>query len=89
MPSGWTMNATVDKKRRRLSPVKGKHGSESHSLSTPAVPPTPARRSSPKPFPPNSSRNLECNIPMLMERYLGKKLHSFGKAPVMKLSTKT
>lgn len=34
-------------------------------------------------------RNLECNIPMLMERYLGRQFPSFGKAPVMELSTKT
>ncbi|CAM9497969.1 unnamed protein product [Ectocarpus fasciculatus] len=76
-------------KRRRLSPVKGHQGWEPHSRSTPTVPPTPARRSAPKPLPPNSSRNLECNIPMLMERYLGRQFPSFGKAPVMELSTKT
>lgn len=45
-------------KRRRLSPVKGQQGWEPHPLSTPAVPPTPARRSAPKPLPPNSSRYL-------------------------------
>lgn len=46
-------------KRRRLSPVKGQQGWEQASLSTPtAVPPTPARRSTPKPLPPNSSRYL-------------------------------
>ncbi|CAN0410566.1 unnamed protein product [Ectocarpus sp. 12 AP-2014] len=77
-------------KRRRLSPIKGQQGWEQASLSTPtAVPPSPARRSAPKPLPPNSSRNLECNIPMLMERYLGRQFPSFGKAPVMELSTKT
>eukprot|EP00752_Nemacystus_decipiens_P017229 g15434.t1 len=55
------------------------------------APPPPAgilRRAS-TPAVPNSSRNLECDIPMLMERYLGRQFPSFGKAPVMELSTKS
>ncbi|CBJ25836.1 conserved unknown protein [Ectocarpus siliculosus] len=79
-----------EQKRRRLSPVNEQQGWEQASLSIPtAVPPTPARRSTSQALPPNSSRNLECNIPMLMERYLGRQFLSFGKAPVMELSTKT
>eukprot|EP00903_Cladosiphon_okamuranus_P012044 g11309.t1 len=35
------------------------------------------------------TKNLECDIPMLMEQYLGRQFPSFGKAPVMELSTKS
>ncbi|CAM9485106.1 unnamed protein product, partial [Laminaria digitata] len=48
-----------------------------------------ARTRESKPLPPDSSRNLECDIPLLVEEYLGRSFPAFGKAPVMELCTKS
>ncbi|CAM9428705.1 unnamed protein product, partial [Discosporangium mesarthrocarpum] len=40
-----------------------------------------------KPLPPHSSRNLECNLGMLMDQYLGQAMPRTGKETVMDLAT--
>ncbi|CAM9682713.1 unnamed protein product, partial [Hapterophycus canaliculatus] len=76
------------KKKRPRTPLVGLQGLALQSPPPIASSPGP-RRTASKPLPPDSSRNLECDIAMLMEHYLGRRFHSFGKAPVMELSTKS
>eukprot|EP00904_Undaria_pinnatifida_P006734 jgi/Undpi1/3190/HiC_scaffold_15.g06564.m1 len=67
----------------------GEHGQKLQKQALPLPEFTRARPRESKPLPPDSSRNLECDIPMLVEEYLGRSFPAFGKAPVMELSTKS
>lgn len=56
-------------------------------LNLPPSLPTPPAPSPGRPSP--NIRNLECDIRLLMEHYLGRRFPSFGKAVVMDIATKS